>query len=267
MIIKMTELKSFIDETFNNLKSKIEEEHNSKIQEHFTKISIDVSNDSYSNEEYGKIDIGKIKHPEGRYIIHQIEFDRGNNKGFFEHHQIYRMSTELWKHIDKIISSGTMLIDNFGERYVFFKTPRLNFQPAPHWGGQCSPNIKGNPPPPHIMTPIKNIIDFEYQLIPSINEYEYPLTNKIIDFVKSQNWPIDNLNILSNIMASIEIFKKTYGDQNKELKELNEQNQIILSKLEEENKTLLSQIQDLQSKLDEQLKVNEMLSKRLYELI
>jgi hypothetical protein len=57
----MSELKNFIDETFNNLKSKIEEEYNNKIKEHFTKISIDVCNDSYSNDEYGKIDIGKIK--------------------------------------------------------------------------------------------------------------------------------------------------------------------------------------------------------------
>ena len=60
MIIKMSALKNFIDETFNNLKSKIEDEYNNKIKEHFTKISIDISNDSYSNDEYGKIDIGKI---------------------------------------------------------------------------------------------------------------------------------------------------------------------------------------------------------------
>ena len=37
----MAELKSFIDETFNNLKSKIEEEYNNKIKDHFSKISID----------------------------------------------------------------------------------------------------------------------------------------------------------------------------------------------------------------------------------
>ena len=242
----MVELKSFIDETFNTLKSKIEDEYNKKIKEHFTKISIDVSNDTYSNDEYGKIDIGKIKHPEGRYIIHQIEFHKEKDSGNIGHLPwaiSYPMRQELWKHIDKFQSSGTMLIDNYGERYVFFKCEWENNM-IYNYGPKHSPNIKANLPLANIMY-IKNIIDFEYQLIPSINEYEYPLTNKIIDFVKSQNFPIDNLNTLSKIISSIEIYKKTYNDKNKEL---------------------LSQVLDLQTKLDEQLKINEILWKHLFEL-
>ena len=92
----------------------------------------------------------------------------------------------------------------------------------------------------------------EFQLIPSKSEYEYPLTNKIIDFVKSQNFPIDNLDTLSKIMASNEIFKQTHDNKNKEL----------LFKID----TQTSQIEVLRSKLDEQLKLNETLSKRLFEL-
>jgi hypothetical protein len=34
----MSELKSYIDDTFNNLKSKIEEEYNNKIKEHFYRV-------------------------------------------------------------------------------------------------------------------------------------------------------------------------------------------------------------------------------------
>ena len=241
----MSELKSFIDETFNNLKSKIEDEYNNKIKEHFTKISIDVSNDSYSNDEYGKIDIGKIKQPEGRYIIHQIEFGRSNidlikpqyhcNNNYWNEYN----RPSKYKNIKGLFIPGTMLIDNFGERYVFIKSYNCD---TLKYTNEHSPNIKGCP---HHTIDIINIIDFEYQLIPSINEYEYPLTNKIIDFVKSQNFPIDNLDTLSKIMASIEIFKKTSNDK---------------------NKTLLSQILDLQTKLDEQLKINENHCKRLFQL-
>jgi hypothetical protein len=244
----MSELKSFIDETFNNLKSKIEEEYNNKIKEHFTKISIDVCNDSYSNDEYGKIDIGKIKHPEGRYIIHQIEFGRSNIDlilaPYNNEYQMQYNCLDKWKKIKELCIPGTILIDNFGERYIFIKIFRSrNEGNSLEYTSENSPNIKGNPPNYHI--PINNIIDFEYQLIPSKNEYEYPLTNKIINFVKSQNCPIDNLNTLSKIMSSVEIFKKTWNDKNKEL---------------------LSQILDLQTKLDEQLKINETHCKRLFEL-
>jgi hypothetical protein len=284
----MSELKSFIDETFNNLKSKIEEEYNNKIKEHFTKISIDVSNDSYSNEEYGKIDIGKIKHPEGRYIIHQIEFGRDNydlildplqNGHIHMYNQKYN-STVKYKNIKELFIPGTILIDNFGERYIFIKSFSNYNGNLLKYTNEHSPNIKGNP---HHTINILKIIDFEYQLIPSKNEYEYPLTNKIIDFVKSQNFPIDNLNILSKTMASIEIFKKVYNElsdkneefeddieikyyENKELenknKELNQKNNELLSKIYIQS----SQIQDIQSKLDEQLKLNETLCKRLIEL-
>ena len=115
---------------------------------------------------------------------------------------------------------------------------------------------------------MKNISDFEYQLIPSINEYyEYPLTNKIIDFVKSQDFPVDILNRLSNIIASNEIFLKTYNDKNTELLykldlevKLNSE---ISSKLEEQ----LKLNQDLQIKLDEQLKLNKELHEKYYSLI
>ena len=232
----MSELKSFIDETFNTLKSKIEDEYNNKIKEHFTKISIDVSNNTYSNDEYGKIDIGKIKHPEGRYIIHQIEFHKEKDNVNIVHlpwNISYSMKQEIWKHLDKFKSSGTMLIDNFGERYVFLSYMRSDYGAGDRivYGEANSPNIKGKPSQ---FIDIKNIINFEYQLIPSINEYEYPLTNKIIDFVKSQNFPIDNLNTLSKIISSIEIFNK----------KLNNQNMLIL---------------DLQTKLDEVIEMNRKL--------
>jgi len=237
----MVELKSVIDETFNNLKSKIEEEYNNKIKEHFTKISIDVCNDSYSKDEYGKIDIGKIKHPEGRYIIHKVDFE-------YE-------------------SCGTMLIDNFGERYVFLKTVYHytvgynNASMMRYTNGAHSPNIKGNP---HHSVNITNIIEFEYQLIPSKNEYEYPLTNRIIDFVKSQNFPIEDLNTLSKIMASIEIYKKTYNkkEYNKQLK-LNEEQSNEIKKEKELNKLLQSKLNELSTKYNEQIKLNEELVNKI----
>jgi hypothetical protein len=254
----MTELKSYIDEIF--------------------KISIDICNDLYSNEEYGKINIGKIKHPEGRYIIHKIEFDAENNKEL-EKYQISQTESELWNQIDqfgvKIIPCGSILIDNFGERYIFLKgvyNIRYSCGNAKYlsYPGRNSSNIKGNlqvPPDYMEMSFQKHISEFEYQLIPSINEYEYPLTNKIIDFVKSQTLPIDNLNKLSNIMSSIEFFKKTYNDKNTELLykldlevKLNSE---ISSKLEEQ----LKLNQDLQTKLDEQLKLNKELHEKYYSLI
>jgi len=236
----MVELKSFIDETFNNLKSKIEEEYNNKIKDHFSKISIDVCNDSYSKDEYGKIDIGKIKHPEGRYIIHKIEFNRSNldlikdplqNSEFYRYYEQYN-GPNKYKNIKKLFIPGTMLIDNFGERYIFIKS-------FTNYNGDClkyineySPNIKGNP---HHSVNITNINEFEYQLIPSKDEYEYPLTNKIIDFVKSQNFPIENLNTLSKIMASVEIYKKTYNK--KEYDELDNLTDELISNLDEKKET------------------------------
>jgi len=280
----MSELKSFIDETFNNLKSKIDEEYNNKIKEHFTKISIDVCNDSYSKDEYGKIDIGKIKHPEGRYIIHQIEFDIKTTMTESENRDLNRDGNQVYKYFGKIELKGALLIDNFGERYVF-ETWWLSY-------GNGGSARKYRTWSPNTKMPIGYIADYstqeilfnmEFQLIPSKNEYEYPLTNKIIDFVKSQNFPIDNLNILSKIIASNEIFKKVYNelsDKNEEFeddieikyyeikeletknKELNQKNNELLSKIDIQS----SQIQDIQSKLDEQLKLNETLCKRIIEL-
>ena len=233
----MVELKSFIDETFNNLKSKIEEEYNNKIKDHFSKISIDVCNDSYSKDEYGKIDIGKIKHPEGRYIIHKIEFNKDMD--------------------------GIVLIDNFGERYIFQKVSQTFGN-----GGCCTKirNCSQNTKMPngyrsdHSSNEI--LFNIEYQLIPSKNEFEYPLTNRIIDFVKSQNFPIENLNTLSKIMASIEIYKKTYNKKeydeldnltdelnkkNEELETNNEKNkegeQIRIKKLQENLEKNKSQLE------------------------
>lgn len=250
----MVELKSVIDETFNNLKLKIEEEYNTKIKEHFTKISIDVCNDSYSEDEYGKIDIGKIKHPEGRYIIHKIEFDKErDNLDIQNPSQLYcDMTREIWKHLSKLKSCGTMLIDNFGERYVFLKTVHHytvgynNASMMRYTNGAHSPNIKGNP---HHSVNITNIIDFEYQLIPSKNEYEYPLTNRIIDFVKSQNFPIEDLDTLSKIMASIEIYKKTYNK--KEYDELDN----LTDKLNNKNEELTT---NLNMKTETSLLINSL---------
>ena len=249
----MSELKTFIDETFNNLKSKIEEEYNNKLKEHFTKISVDVCNDSYSKEEYGKIDIGKIKHPEGRYIIHQIEFNQEITPERHSSNRGFNKKSKICKHLDQLIYSGTMLIDNFGERYVF-----LQVIVSYGNGGSCTKysacSLNTKNPNGYRRDESSNEILFnmEFQLIPSKSEYEYPLTNKIIDFVKSQNFPIDNLDTLSKIMASNEIFKQTHDNKNKEL----------LFKID----TQTSQIEVLRSKLDEQLKLNETLSKRLFEL-
>jgi hypothetical protein len=243
----MSELKSFIDDTFNNLKLKIEEEYNNKIKEHFTKISIDVCNDSYSKEEYGKIDIGKIKHPEGRYIIHQIEFDKEIDSlliGGNRNNRYNIKKSKICKHLDQLIYSGTILFDNFGERYVFLQVL------VPYGNGgtctkyqSCSPNTKYPNGYRSDLSSNEILFNMEFQLIPSKNEYEYPLTNKIIDFVKTQNFPIDNLNILSKIMASIEIFKNKESI-NEDLLELDPKNKELVNsellKLDPKNKELVN---------------------------
>jgi hypothetical protein len=260
----MSELKCFIDETFNNLKSKIEEEYNTKIKDHFTKISIDVCNDSYSKDEYGKIDIGKIKHPEGRYIIHKIEFNIENTLTQAEQHDL-NSGSQVYKYFGKIKLNGTLLIDNFGERYIFdtYISTYGN-------GGQSkkyrafSPNTKmpiGHRPD---FSTNEILFNYEFQLIPSKNEYEYPLTNRIIDFVKSQNFPIENLDTLSKIMASIEIYKKTYNkkeydDLDNLTDELNDKNEELTSKLNEQ----VEITNKLLKKYNEQLKINEELSKEI----
>jgi len=235
----MSELKCFIDETFNNLKSKIEEEYNTKIKEHFIKISIDVCSDSYSKDEYGKIDIGKIKHPEGRYIIHKIEFNKDMD--------------------------GIVLIDNFGERFIFQKVSQ-GFGNGGYCTKirNCSLNIKmpiGHRPD---LSSNEILFNMEFQLIPSKNEYEYPLTNRIIDFVKSQNFPIENLDTLSKIMASIEIYKKTYNKKEYDeldnlTDELNDKNEELTTKLNEQ----VEITNELLKKYNKQLKINEELSKEI----
>jgi hypothetical protein len=177
------------------------------------------------------------------------------------------MTREIWKHLSKLKSCGTMLIDNFGEKYVFLKGIHHytcgynNASMMRYNNGTPSPNIKGNP---HHTINIINIIDFEYQLIPSKNEYEYPLTNRIIDFVKSQNFPIENLDTLSKIMASIEIYKKTYNkkEYNKQLK-LNEEQSNEIKKEKELNKLLQSKLNELSTKYNEQIKLNEELVNKI----
>ena len=251
----MSKIKWFIDKTFNNLKSKFEEEeYNNKIKEHLTKILIDVCNNSYSKDEYGKIDIGKIKHPESRYIIHQNVFNIKNSMTDSEQDDLNKNANQISKYFGKRKFNGIILIDNFGERYVFQKV-KLTFDN----GGSCykyraySRNTRM--PDGYIEDYSSNEIfnDIEFQLIPSKNEYEYPLTNKIIDFVKSQNFPIGNLDILSKIMASIETYKEIYDK--KKYDELVNENNKLISKLEKYDELLI--------KYNEQLELNKLLHSTL----
>jgi predicted nucleic acid-binding Zn-ribbon protein len=108
------------------------------------------------------------------------------------------------------------------------------------------------------------LFNMEFQLIPSKNEYEYPLTNRIIDFVKSQNFPIENLDTLSKIMASIEIYKKTYNKKEYDeldnlTDELNDKNEELTTKLNEQ----VEITNELLKKYNKQLKINEELSKEI----
>lgn len=123
---------------------------------------------------YGIISTPTLKHPRGRYLIHKIELYT-KNLG------------------DDIL----VYIDNCGQSYHFANNFDVNYQLLTIVGREET-NIIRNPKYQPISYPNGSMSDFI--LYPNILDYTTPLSNDLIDFVKSQNYPIKNLNILANLI-------------------------------------------------------------------
>ena len=127
-----------------------------------------------SNSKYGIIETGRLRHPRDRYLIHKMELPT-KNLG------------------DDIL----IYIDNYGQSYHFANNFDVNYQLLTIVGRDES-NIIRNPRYRPIPYPDGDMDDFI--LYPNILDYTTPLSNDLIDFVKSQNYPIKNLNMLSNLI-------------------------------------------------------------------
>jgi hypothetical protein len=114
-----------------------------------------------------------------------------------------------------------------------------------------------------------------YQLLTGGDNYDkycYKLTNKNISNIQLHNSIIDSIKNMKDIITT-NIFTELEQNHIHQYLDLLCQVNQSLSKLDEQNKMLLStlntqesHIQDLQTKFDEQLKLNETLCKRLFEL-
>jgi len=180
--------------------------------------------------EYGKIDIGKIKHPEGRYIIHRIDSNLYIN---------LPCTQPIANHLSFLSKPTTIIVDNYGEYYYFSTNQHHSMGPL---YSIDSPNIKFlggsalfmNQFPPGFI----NMVNIE---LTPLNKSNKKLSNNLINFVKSQKFPIENINMLSK-------------------QELNDNLQLKLDTQIKINK-------ELQSKLEEYIQINKDLNMKLINVV
>jgi hypothetical protein len=127
-----------------------------------------------NKSKYGIILTPTLKHPSGRYLIHSMEL-----------------------HTKNLGDDILVYYDNYGQSYHFANNFSVDYQLLTIVGRE-EKNIIRNTQYRPIPYPNGNMSDFI--LYPNILDYTMPLSNDLIDFVKSQTHPIKNLNQLANLI-------------------------------------------------------------------
>ena len=147
--------------------------------------------------EYGKINLDTLIPPNNRYIIHVIdkrEFVRGSENLEFYPNNTSNNLTNIYEY------HNITYIDNYGQPYRF--TTRSDY----HIGkvymiGENEKNIHTSNDL-YVSYPSGDLS--KYLLVPDNTKYKYKLSDKLIDFVKSQTNRIKNLEILGKLKVITE---------------------------------------------------------------